>query len=77
MKITDIVEDFGAGNNYPKTEQYKVGDSVYVKGYQGVGRIAYIKHRADVGVIFQEPSHPRVVTTIDDLRPANKTSDTV
>lgn len=60
--------DFGGGG-YPKTPNYKVGDMVMVKGYQGVGKIAYIKHRGDVGVMFKEPSHPRVVTTIDDLIP--------
>lgn len=72
MKITDIVEDFGAGSAYTKTANYKVGDSVYVKGYQGVGKIVYIKHHNDVGVAFNEPSHPRVVTTIDDLRPTDR-----
>ena len=62
------VGDFGGGG-YPKTPNYKVGDNVSVKGYQGIGQIAYIKHRGDVGVKFTERSHPRVVTTIDDLIP--------
>ena len=62
------LDEFGGGG-FPKTPKYKVGDSVMVKGYQGVGKIAYIKHRNDVGVIIKEPSPLRVVTTIDELIP--------
>lgn len=60
------LNEFGGGG-YPSTPKYKVGDSVLVKGYQGVGKIAYIKHRGDVGVVINEPTNQRVVTTIDDL----------
>lgn len=60
--------DFGGGG-YPQTPRYEVGDLVLVKHYQGVGKIAYIKHREDVGVIIKEPSLQHIVTTIDDLRP--------
>jgi hypothetical protein len=62
-----VAEEGGGG--FPKTPNYKVGDSVMIKGYQGVGKIAYIKHRENVGVIIKEPSPLRVVTTIDDLIP--------
>ena len=62
------LNEFGGGG-FPKTPNYKVGDYVMVKGYQGVGKIAYIKHRADVGVIIKEPSPLRVQTTIDKLIP--------
>jgi hypothetical protein len=70
----EIEEDFGGGG-YPATPKYKIGDSVYVRNYQGIGKIAYIKHRGDVGVKFKEPSHPRVVTTIDDLKPAHSVAE--
>lgn len=64
-----IMVEFGAGAGFPKTPKYKVGDEVYVWGYQGRGKIAYIKNRQDVGVIIKEPAHRRVHTTIDDLMP--------
>ena len=66
-----LIED---GDGFPPTPNYKVGDLVMVRGYQGHGKIAYIKHRGDVGVIFNEPSHPRVVTTINDLYPVHNES---
>ena len=67
-KNEGTVLEFGGGG-YPATPKYKVGDMVMVKGYQGTGQIAYIKHRGDVGVRFKEPTYLRVVTTIDDLIP--------
>ncbi|HET8688628.1 MAG TPA: hypothetical protein VFM18_18595 [Methanosarcina sp.] len=63
------LDEFGGGG-YPKTQNYQVGDRVYVKNYQGVGKIKFIKHRNEVGVLINEPSMQRIVTTIDDLRPA-------
>jgi hypothetical protein len=72
--VEGVSEDFGGGG-HPATPKYKVGDSVYVRNYQGIGKIAYIKHRGDVGVMFKEPSHPRVVTTIDDLKPAHSVAE--
>ena len=60
----------GLGGGYPATPKYKVGDTVCVRGYQGVGKIAFIKSRSDVGVIFSEPEKGlRVRTTIDKLLP--------
>ena len=63
--------EFGGGG-FPKVPKYKVGDSVIVKGYQGTGKIAYIRNRADVGVIIREPSLMHIQTNIDDLIPARK-----
>lgn len=63
----DVSEGVAGGSNTPN---YKVGDTVSVRGYQGVGKIAYIKARNDVGVIFSEPEQGlRVRTTIDKLLP--------
>lgn len=75
MNISDSVSEEGQRGGFPTTPNYKVGDRVLVKGYQGVGTIAYIKHRGDVGVKFGEPSHPRVQTTIDNLRLATSELD--
>lgn len=64
-RISKVSEEGGPG--YPKTPKFKVGDSVTVDGYTGVGKIVYIKHREDVGVIIQSPTVLRVHTNIDSL----------
>jgi hypothetical protein len=64
------LDEFGVGRGFPETPKYKVGDTVNVRGYQGVGKIAFIKARNDVGVIFSEPEAGlKIRTTIDKLIP--------
>lgn len=66
------VNDYTVG--YSKLPNYKIGDLVTVNGYQGVGKIAYIKHRADCGVIF--PNNLRVGDiSLEDLRPKQTVSN--
>jgi hypothetical protein len=66
----DQLDEFGVGRGFPQTPKYKVGDTVNVRGYQGVGKIAFIKARNDVGVIFNEPEAGlKIRTAIDKLIP--------
>jgi hypothetical protein len=75
LKFKQGVSEEGGGG-YPATPKYKVGDTVCVRGYQGSGKIAFIKDRNDVGVIFDHPQKGlKVKTTIDKLLPKQGVSE--
>jgi hypothetical protein len=65
-----VAEGLGGGGGFAATPKYKVGDTVCVRGYQGSGKIAFIKDINDVGVIFDHPQKGlKVKTTINKLLP--------